>query len=324
MMKFTSALAPSIEAMLTYKEALGYSRISYEWSLLNLDRLCAQHFPRESLLTKEIVLKWMEKRPNENVGGMRGRSHVIRQLGKYLAATGVKAYILPDNFIGGKSPFAPYIFSDSELNALFAAADNMKPISKTKFHHIIVPVILRLIYTCGLRPNEGRELKCDNVNLDTGEILITGTKRHKERIVVMSDDMLVLCKNYDVKRSIFALDNEYFFPHPNGGAYARHWLSRQYNSCWMRANPDKNPRSLPAVRVYDLRHRFASAILNRWLDEEQDLYAMLPYLRAYMGHSTLSSTAYYIHLLPENLIKSAGIDWEKLGGLIPEVSAWAE
>ena len=37
----------------------------------------------------------------------------------------------------------------------------------------ILPVLFRLIYTCALRPNEGRELLAENDNLETGEILIT-------------------------------------------------------------------------------------------------------------------------------------------------------
>ena len=56
----------------------------------------------------------------------------------------------------------------------------------------------------------------------------------------------------------------------------------------------------------------------RWLDEGKDLYNMLPYLRTYMGHSSLSQTAYYIHILPENLMKSRKIDWDKLNDIIPE------
>jgi integrase len=88
------------------------------------------------------------------------------------------------------------------------------------------------------------------------------------------------------------------------------------------ANPNMHTDDLPHVRVYNLRHRFASAVLNRWLDEGRDLYAMLPYLRAYMGHGTLSETAYYIHILPENLRKSPGIDWRVFDEMIPEVEEW--
>jgi integrase len=73
-------------------------------------------------------------------------------------------------------------------------------------------------------------------------------------------------------------------------------------------------------RSYFLRHRFASAALIRWIDEGKDLYAMLPYLSAYMGHDTLTETAHYIHVLPENLVKSAGIDWAAFDDILPEVT----
>ena len=39
---------------------------------------------------------------------------------------------------------------------------------------------------------------------------------------------------------------------------------------------------------------------------------LLPYLSAYMGHSELTSTLYYVHLLPENLRRSEGVDWDRL------------
>lgn len=48
--------------------------------------------------------------------------------------------------------------------------------------------------------------------------------------------------------------------------------------------------------------------------------AMLPYLRAYMGHDRLDETAYYIHILPENLVKSSAIDWDAFNRMFPEVT----
>jgi len=38
-----------------------------------------------------------------------------------------------------------------------------------------------------------------------------------------------------------------------------------------------------------------------------------------MGHENFSSTAYYIHLMPENLVKSSGIDMVSFENIIPEV-----
>jgi len=41
--------------------------------------------------------------------------------------------------------------------------------------------------TCGLRPNESRELAAENVDLGTGEVLITHTKGRKDRSVPISE-----------------------------------------------------------------------------------------------------------------------------------------
>ncbi len=51
---------------------------------------------------------------------------------------------------------------------------------------------------------------------------------------------------------------------------------------------------------------------------------MLPFLSAYMGHNSLTETAYYIHILPENLLSSQGIDWDKLNAMFPEPSPESE
>ena len=100
-------------------------------------------------------------------------------------------------------------------------------------------------------------------------------------------------------------------PHTPTMAITRHFLH-----LWRQAYPqDQHKR----VRVYDLRHRFATAVLMDWLDRGEDLYTALPYLSAYMGHSDFRDTAYYIHLLPERLLKTSSIDWSRFSALIPEV-----
>jgi integrase len=253
---------------------------------------------------------------------VKEKATAIRLFGKYLSAVGKESFILPPGFVSDKKSFAPYIFTEEELNSLFRAIDTIIAPPSEPFMNEIAPVMFRLIYTCGLRPNEGRDLKRENINFKTGEILIANTKRKKERIVVMSDDMRGLLKKYDERRVVFSRNNEFFFPSWSGGTLTNYQLSHILNDCWRRANLAINETNLPSVRVYDFRHRFASAVLNRWLDGKQELGAKLPYLRAYMGHDNLSETAYYIHLLPENLVKSAGIDWKSFDGLVPEVTLW--
>ena len=133
----------------------------------------------------------------------------------------------------------------------------------------------------------------ENVDLDTGKILITHTKRNKERFVVMSDVMLAFSREYNMRREIFGRNNPSFFPSNCGGPLTNEKVYAAFNKAWGIARRTLECPMLTSVRVYSLRHRFASACLNRWLDDGENLMAMLPYLRAYMGHAELSETAYY-------------------------------
>ena len=189
-------------------------------------------------------------RETETQAGFCRRVTVIRQLGEYISLT-APAYILPAKFASGKSVFLPYLFSDCELQKLFEATEHISPSRKNPFRPIVVPVIFRLIYTCGLRPGEGRLIKCANVNLQTGEVLIEGTKTHNQRIVVMSDDMLSLCREYNRKRNILFPDSQYFFSDLQGQPYTNQWLLKIFKHCWRKANPNIPLQQLPNVRWHE-------------------------------------------------------------------------
>jgi len=315
---FKSAFAPKMEAMLEYRTLRGYKENSYLPAMKRFDKFCLAHFPNADELTNEIVHAWLDVEVSEE-SNLAAPTTVIRQLGKYLAAIGENAYILPERFTSKRSKFIPHIFTDMEISSLFHAIDKLEPTKKEPFISEITPVLFRLIYTCGLRPNEGRTIEQSNVNLDTGELLITNTKHAKERIVVMSDDMLNMCRTYNVARNIFGGNSVYFFPANNGEPFTNVQLRSMFAKAWARAVCSTENPVPSSIRVYDLRHQFASVCLNRWLDEGRDLMVMLPYLRAYMGHNKLSETAYYIHILPENLVKTSAIDWAAFNSLLPEV-----
>jgi len=318
MSKFLSHFAKAMESMLEYRTALGLSVKTLESRLTHVDRYCADNHPESAILTKEMVFGWLDYRQEKRPDAINADARSIRQLGAYLSAIGCEAYILPEGFYPIKSIFSPYIFTDREMISLFYAIDNLQFKNKST-ESLVAPVLFRLIYTCGLRPNEGRELLHRNINLDIGEIFVTNTKMKKERLVVMSDDMVALCRSYLIE-SKADRNSEYFFPRFDGKAYTASQIDRLFKKCWEMACPDAV--DLPNVRTYDLRHRHASARLNRWLDGGRDLNAMLPYLKAYMGHNSLNETAYYIHILPENIVKTAGVNWDALNNLLPEVSLW--
>jgi integrase len=268
-------------------------------------------------LNEEVVLDWCSRWESESPTSARRRVQPVRELLKYLTAIGVDCFVIPSSFLPRSEIRTPYIFTDRELQNVFQQCDVLSPNRNSPTRHLILPVLLRLIFFCGLRPKEGRELQSSDIDFDRGILLIRKSKSHKERYVAMSDDVLQMCKEYRSAVASVAIDHTYFFPSMDGTPFNRRWLSGQFRTIWHKARAADNDSS--AV-VYDLRHRHATTVMMKWLDEGADLNAKLPYLSSYMGHTHFSDTAYYIHLLPENLIRSAAIDWSHFSDLIPGVA----
>ncbi len=303
-----------IQEMLIYKESLGFARKTYEGHLNDFGRFTEKH--EDFFFAESVVMDWCVRRNTESEQGFRRRITVLREFSKYLYAIGESSLIIPTEIFPIVHRYTPYIFSDKELLDLFQQADKEKYTSKDPGRNLIIPVIYRLIYFCGLRPNEGRELLKKDVNLKNGTLFIRKNKSHRERIIPMSEDIVFMCRKYSIKIQLIYPDSEYFFPSPSGLPYSAKWLTKHFLMLW---NATKEIQNTARVRVYDLRHRYATAVFMKWLDEKEDLYALLPYLSAYMGHAHLEDTAYYIHLLPEKLRRTAVIDWKVFEQLLPEV-----
>ena len=306
-----------IEEMLQYKESLGYSRLSYVWFLNDFRHFLLQNYPEVTILTEQIMLQWCQKRESENAG-FRKRASALREFSKYLFSIGRSECILSLDYIPKEEKYTPYIFTDEELITLFSSCDQMQSTKKSPAREIIFPMMIKLIYFCGLRPNEGRELLRTDVDLENGTLFIRENKAYRERKIPMAVDILKMSQDYDSKISIVYPNRDYFFPSPNGNPYPAKWLTRQFLAEWNNVTASTHTAR---VRVYDLRHRYATAIMMKWLEEKVDLNTMLPYLSTYMGHVKFSDTAYYIHLLPKNLLETDSIDWYHFGTLLPEVSS---
>lgn len=306
-----------IEDMLAYKESIGYSRQSYEYELKRFRRFAELKQLNASDLSEDIILSWCCRQENETSTGARRRMQPVREFLKYLSAIGVDCYVIPSSFLPRQDVQPPYIFTDKELLSIFAECDRLEYDYRTPHRHLILPVLLRLIFFCGLRPNEGRELQTRDIDFAKGVMLIRKNKSHKERHVALSNDVLKMCGDYRLATANVFPASAYFFPSPSGAPYDHHWLKKQFQM--IRERVGLKTGGSKAV-VYSLRHRYATTMLMKWLDEGAELGSKLPYLSAYMGHAHFSDTAYYIHLLPEKLVRSAAIDWSRFSDLIPEVA----
>jgi len=306
-----------IEGLLREKQALGFLYIDNQNILAKFDRFCIENYPNETTLTRDIGMHWAELRPSEHSATLSKRITPVRELGRYMQRTGIQAFVIPDGLIGRINRYVPHFFTHEELSLLFKAADGLKYSHNSPARHLVVPVMFRLIYTCGLRPIEARKLMISDVDLKTGTMNIRESKGHKDRIIVVSKDMLALCIIYRRKMVAIFPDSDYFFPNRQGTMYSSRSLDKTFKQCWNSA--DIHPNNSPSPRVYDFRHTQATNCLYKWMKDGRDLNAWLPYLSAHLGHSKLSYTAYYIHLVPEFFPQMADMDLSKFADLIPEV-----
>jgi integrase len=316
--KFDGAFAEHMDGFIKQKRALGYRYDEGAYICLRFEKFCKQHFPGTIALNKEVGLKWAERLENEKGTCQLNRISVIREFGKYMNSIGTPAYVIPPNIHRKSERPQPYIYSAEELSSLFRASDEFLYHSSTPIFHLVVSVMFRLIYCCGLRPVEARQLRVNDVDLKTGQIKILEAKRHKDRIVVMADDMLLLARKYHEQVSQRYPERSYFFHNRfSGGVYSNVHMSKTFKKLLNAAGIKKIAPKSP--RAYDLRHTFATRRLYQWLREGEDIDACLAYLSEYMGHSNLSDTAYYIHLVPEFFPQMAELGFQTRAEILPEV-----
>jgi integrase len=316
--KFEGAFAEHIVGFIRQKRALGYSYDEGAYILSNFEKFCNQHFPGVVALDKDVGLKWAERRETETGTCQLNRISILREFGKYMNSIGIPAYVIPPNIHRKSERPQPYIFSQDELSSLFCASDNFQYHSSTPIFHLVVSVIFRLIYCCGLRPVEARQLRVEDVDLKTGQIKILEGKRNKDRMVVMADDMLMLARKYNEQVSQQYPERSHFFHNRfSGEAYSSVHMQKTFrkllDAAGIKKIAPKNPR------VYDLRHTFATHRLYQWLRDGEDVDACIAYLSEYMGHSNLSDTAYYIHLVPEFYPQMAELGFQTRAEILPEV-----
>ena len=313
---YVSLFGPHIQGLIDFRKSLGLRPGSYVSELKNFDRFCTQKYPLQNQLTKELILDWGKKRDEENASGHRYRLLAIRQLGKYMKLCGHDAYILPTELIEKPSLYSPYLFSDEEIRCFFQTIDTISITSRSTFEVYTLPVFFRIAYGCGLRPNELFNLRRFDVHFNECYIFVYYSKTKRDRIVPITDDLLLLCEKYDQIMQRAAPNRRWFF-HIGERLDRKHWFEHRLKKYWTTAG--LNDRLGKAPRIYDFRHNFATRLLMRWVNEGQDIMTLMPYLSAYMGHVQLHSTMYYIHLLPERIRNNKLFDWQKFGVLLPEV-----
>ena len=317
MSKFSSFLAPLMQAYVFYMKASGRWSVtsSYEPNLVLFDRYCKKQYPKAVFLSQEMVDGWCHQRETETNNSCRSRINVVVSFIRYLRKRGKTEVVEPDIPKKERRKYIPHSFTDVELKNFFHACDNLPSASHTpeqRSRKITIPVFFRLLYSSGLRTNEARMLRVEDVDLCHGIMNIRYSKGHAQHYVVLHDSMLELLKIYDAAIRKQYPNRDYFFPAKGNTFHKRQWVQSNFRELWDKSNSAH-------ATAYELRHHYAIENINRWTDEGFRFDAKLFYLSKSMGHSTLESTKYYYSLVPrvaDILEEKTGMDFERI---VPEV-----
>lgn len=315
--QFKSLFSERLYEFVQQKNAIGFPYEESTRLLIDFDHFCIYKFPDKPILSKEICLAWAVRKDTEGNNTFRNRLMPVREFARYLNRCGEEAYVLSQNFAKKGARHIPHIYSEEEITALWHTLDNLQPRKGYPIRHLVIPIMVRLLYYCGLRPCEARKLRINDVDLEKSRLYIMESKGHKSRIVMMANDVTVLCRKYNETVSLIMPGREVFFPNSQGGVYGKGGLDKTFRIARKKACVGLADEHLP--RLYDFRHTFATHRLYQWMWEGKDVSAMLPYLSAYMGHAQLSDTYYYTHLIPGMFEKMAGFDYSAMEFLLPEV-----
>jgi integrase/recombinase XerD len=316
---FKSKIAPKLQSFIEYKQALGYSYKTASFTLKQYDSFCLIHGNPDTM-TKESVEQWIQQKELTNITEYRSWLSPLREAAKYMHSIGdTNAYILEHKYVIHKYRPQPYLLNEDEINAFFKACDEQVLRKKHQGRHLVMPVFFRFLYCCGVRCGEARLLKTSDVHLSEGYVDIMNSKGFRDRRLFLSEELTELLIKYEKEIQRYFTARKYFFPSTTERCYAMGTIGINFNIFWDTAGLRKPYGKQP--RAYSFRHHFAFSNINKWVAEGKDVNAMLPYLMRYMGHSSLKSTYYYIHVVPEffQTFNSLTIELESL---IPEVTAY--
>ena len=178
----------------------------------------------------------------------------------------------------------PKFLSPEEVDRLIGAPDTSQP------RGIRDRALIELLYATGLRVSEMVGLRQQDLNLESGYLTCTG-KGRKQRLVPIGDEASAWLTRY-LKEGRPALlkrkASPRLFVNARGGA----GLSRV--GFWKILKEHGRHAGLPrTLSPHVLRHSFATHLLERGAD--------LRAIQMMLGHSDLSTTQIYTHILDARL-----------------------
>jgi integrase/recombinase XerD len=318
---FDGNYAQLCQDFISYKRSLGYSYdIRQCYAVKYLCDYLSEYGGQLSGLSREVVNGFIEHKSSESASTQSKRVYIIRQFGMYLSSIGYESYLPAYDCIKLDKSFVPYIYTQNEITGIIKASEKLKKVHQAPNSYLVYPMILRILFGCGLRISEALRLTEADVDLENGTLNIKKSKFNNSRIVPMASGLWKKCAEYYEKTGHFHADGRYFFEVAPGTPYQSVSIYSRFRLFLEQTGIEHNGRGC-GPRLHDARHTYTVYALEHMVQQGMDIYCALPILSTYMGHRTIESTEKYVRLVPafhENIIRSMT---DMYTGLFPKVKS---
>ncbi|MFW5726491.1 MAG: tyrosine-type recombinase/integrase [bacterium] len=154
---------------------------------------------------------------------------------------------------------------------------------KESENKLLEPIVLLLILT-GARKREVLDARWEDIDFERKTLMFPVTKSGKPRTVPLSPNALEILKGLPKV-------NEFIFPSPKTG--------KPFVSIFNSWNQARKRAGLEDVRIHDLRHSFASFLVNGG----RSIYEVGKLL----GHTQIKTTMRYAHLSDQTLMEAVNV-----------------
>ena len=267
---------------------------AYQRTLLDFDYFLCEDGLSEKKLNAEQIGRWLDGF-NVRPSTKQGKLTHIRRFAGYLLSLGIESNIpeLPRM----PSDFTPYVFSADEMARIFDTADDLILTNPKSGIAAEFPMLLRILYGCGLRLGEALSLTWDDVDTDEGVITVKAAKNQKERIVPMDDELTRILKLYRMAPCYGMQKHCLLFSNKDGGPRAKgtYWATFNRILCELGIkNPQTAKYGARGPCLHSLRHTFTMNSLLKADAEGRDFMETVPFLSTYLGHAGLMETDKYL------------------------------
>jgi len=283
-----------------FKRQMGFKYVRAAEILKSFSEFSLKLGLKEPTLSKEVADDWCKKRPHERQGkGPEQRVIALRQFALYLVSIGLNAYIPIhiQNKKSRKSKYVAYVFSHKQINKIIECSDKIYP-NRRSTMHLVMPVLVRLLYSTGMRIMEALKLQIKHVDLAKGILLVENAKFDKDRLIPLSESMLGILKKYCEAMHVRYLPDDYLFVGITREPYSHSNVYRRFRELLLQAGIPHAGRG-NGPRIHDFRWTFACHTLQEASKRKVDLYAALPILSTYMGHESMQATSQYLRMTAE-------------------------